>query len=142
MAAEWHKVFNMMGFDKDAAPKWQMVPVNGDRYMALRDGAGLIVTSTDVAKVTATEIKQSALPKVGQRMALHASDRIFKLHGVAKGNARIQAKAGATLRVELEVDAKERKLVRITFNFVRDSAGHHTTRVAASAAQWVRDVNA
>ena len=141
MAAEWHKVFNMMGFDKDAAPKWQMVPVSGDRYMALRDGVGLTVTSTDVTKLTATEINRSALPSAGQRMPLQASDRIFKLRGVAKGSARIQAKAGAVLRAELEVDIKDRKNVGITFNFVRDSAGHHTIRVPASAAQWVRDVN-
>lgn len=141
MAAEWHKVFNMRGFDKDAAPRWQMVPVKGNRYMALRDGAGLTVTSNDPTVVTVTEIRQANIPPEDERMALHASDRIFRLHGLKKGNARIQAKSGAVLASELEVDTKDRKNVSVTFNFVRDSAGHHTTRVAASATHWVATMN-
>jgi len=141
VAAEWHKVFNMRGFDRDAAPRWQMVPVDGNRYVALRNGAGLTVTSTDPTVVTVTEITQAAIPNEDERMPLHASDRIFRLHGVKKGNARIQAKSGATLDVELEVDTKDRKTVRVTFNFVRDSAGHRTSRVAASAGQWVATMN-
>ena len=141
MAGEWHKVFNMRGFDKDAAPRWQMVPVDGDRYMALRNGAGLTVTSNDPTVVTVTEIAQAAIPREPERMPVQAGDRIFKLHGVKKGNARIQAKNGAALDVELEVDVKDKKTVRVTFNFVRDSAGHHTTRVPASAASWVATLN-
>jgi hypothetical protein len=142
MAAEWHKVFNMKGFDKDAAPRWQMVPVDGDRYMALRDGAGLTVTSTNTGIVTVTEINVHALPHDGERMPLHHGDRIFKLHGVAKGNVKIQAKQAAVLRAELEVDTKDRKTVKLCFNFVHDSAGHHTVRHTSSARQWVNDVNA
>ena len=141
MAAEWHKVFNMRGFDKDAAPCWQMVPVKGYRYMALRNGAGLTVTSTDATVVTVTEIRQADIPHEDERMPLHAGDRIFRLHGLKKGNARIQAKSGAAVAVELEVDTKNKKTVRVTFNFVRDSAGHHTTRVPASAGHWVATMN-
>jgi len=39
------------------------------------------------------------------------------------------------------VDVKNKKSVRVTFNFVRDSAGHHTTRVPASAGHWVSTMN-
>ena len=141
MAAEWLKVFNMRGFDKDAAPRWQMVPVNGNRYMALRDGAGLTVTSNDPTVVTVTEIRQADIPAEDERMALHASDRIFRLHALKKGNARIQAKRGAALATELEVDTKDRKRVRVTFNFVHDTSGHGTRRVAASAGRWVSTMN-
>jgi len=141
VAAEWHKVFNMRGFDKDAAPRWQMVPVKGNRYMALRDGAGLTVTSNDPTVVTVTEIRQADIPPEDERLALHASDRIFRLHGLKKGNARIEAKRGAAVDVALEVDTKDKKTVRVTFNFVRDSTGHHTRRVPASAGHWVATMN-
>ena len=141
MAAEWHKVFNMRGFDKDAAPRWQMVPIKGFRYMALRNGAGLTVTSNDPTVVTVTEIKQAEIPPEDERMALHAGDRIFRLHGLKKGNARIQAKSGAAVDSELEVDTKDRKKVLVSFNFVHDSAGHKTRRVAASAGHWVSTMN-
>jgi hypothetical protein len=141
MAAEWHKVFNMRGFDKDATPTWQMVPVGGDRYMALRNGAGLTVTSNDPTVLTVTEIKQTHIPKLPERMPIQPNDRIFKLHGVKKGNARVQAKSGATIDVELEVDTKDRKTVRVSFNFVQDSAGHKTVRFAASSPHWVATMN-
>lgn len=141
MAAEWHKVFNMRGFDKNATPNWQMVPVDHDRYMALRNGAGLTVTSTDPTVLTVTEIKHAHIPSLPERMPILPSDRIFKLHGVKKGNARIQAKSGAILDVELEVDTKDRKTVLITFNFMHDSAGHKTKRIPASALQWLCTMN-
>jgi hypothetical protein len=137
MAAEFVKVFTMQGFDRQATPRWQMVPVNGDRYVALRSGAGLVVTSNNPGVVRATEIALGAVPG-GERQPLHSGDRVFKLHGVTKGNARLQAKnAGGVTAVELEVDTKDKKTVGVTFNFVRDSGGHHTVRPTASAAHWV-----
>jgi hypothetical protein len=141
VAAEFHKVFNMKGFDKNATPVWQMVPVGGDRYIALRDGAGLTVTSSAPAVMTVTEITHALIPAGGERMPLQPGDRIFKLTGVTKGNARMQAKNGAALTVELEADTKNQKNVLLSFNFLRDSAGHHTRRVPASAAHWVTQIN-
>jgi hypothetical protein len=159
MAAEWIPVFILEGFDKDAAPRWQMVPRDGERFVALRDGAGLTVTSTDATIVTVMEIDVHALPIGRQlsgrnwraagydasstRMPLYRSDRIFRLHGVAKGNAKICAKQAAVLKAELEVGTKNRKTVTVCFNFVHDLHNkHHTVRHEASAQQWVNDVNA
>lgn len=141
MAAEWHKVFNMRGFDKNATPKWQMVPVDGNRYMALRNGAGLTVTSNDPTVVTVTEITHAQIPHLSERMPIQPADRIFKLHGVKTGNARIQAKNGAVLDVELEVDVKSKKTVRVSFNFVQDSAGHKTVRAPAASMHWIASMN-
>ena len=45
------------------------------------------------------------------------------------------------MNVVLEVDTKNLKNLRVAFNFVRDNAGHHTSRVPASAAQWVIELN-
>lgn len=140
MAASFEKVFNNQGFDRWASPRWQMVPVGGDRYLALRDGAGLTVTSNSTSVLTVTEIPVARLP-AGSRMSLQSSDRIFKLHGASKGNARVQAKRGGRTIVELEVDTKNRKSVRLTFNFVRDNAGHFTRRNPSSATGWMRMIN-
>jgi hypothetical protein len=139
LAAEFTKVFNMRGWDRAPNPKWQMVPVNGDRYVALQDGAGLTVTSNKPGVVTVTEIREADLPAGFERIARRSGERIFKLHGVSKGDAQIQARGSAS--VNLAIDTKDKKTVRIAFNYVQDSAGHRTSRVAASAAGWLRTIN-
>lgn len=141
MATEFVRVFSMQGFDKGAAPRWQMVPTAGDRYVALREGAGLTVSSSNPAILTVTEIDLAAIPATGERMPLLAGDRIFRLHGVGKGHAHVQARRDAISVVELQVNTKNRKSVRITFNFVKDSGGHQTARATASASQWIRTIN-
>jgi hypothetical protein len=144
MATSFEKVFDMMGFDKAAAPRrWQMVPSNGIRYVALRDGVGLTVTSNPGA-LTVTETTLPHIPRnfgYGPALKLEAADRVLKLTGVAHGSARVQAKRGATTVVELEVDIKDKMTVRTSFNFVRDNAGHRTNRAAASALRWVNSMN-
>ncbi len=143
MAAEFHKVFNMEGFDKDQTPPWQMVPVGGDRYLALRNGKDMTVRASPTGVLAVTEITRSQLPTHGRHlMPLHTGDRLFKLTGISKGHALLGA--GPTIgppSAALQIDTKHRKTVRVTFNFVRDSAGHHTTRSPSSAAAWVRAMN-
>jgi hypothetical protein len=135
-------VFYMEGFDERASPHWQMVPVNGDRFVALRGGAGLTVRSCSPSIVTVQEITQAQLPASGHcRLALEAGDRIFRLHGAAKGSARIQARRGAAPEVELAVDTKHRKTLRVSFNLVSDPAGHHTVRPPASIPGWMPIIN-
>ena len=141
MATSFEKVFNMQGFDRWQSPRWQMVPVGGDRYIALRDGAGLTVTSNNPGVLTVAEIRAADLPSTGQRMPLNQGDRIFKLHGASKGAARVQAKRGGTVVLELQVDTKNRKTVRLTFNFVRDNAGHRTRRNPSAATGWMNTIN-
>lgn len=140
MTAEFVKVFTMKGFDKYAAPnRWQMVPVGGERYVALRGGAGLTVSST-APLLKVTEIEQSAIPTGSDRQTLQPDDRVFKLQGVSKGAASVQARNGAILVVTLDVNTKDKKSVRLSFNFVRDNANHKTNRSPASAAQWVSEM--
>jgi hypothetical protein len=136
--AQFFKVFNMQGFDRHRTPRWQMVPLSGTRYVALREGRGLTVTSLNPAVVNVSEILQSALPS-GAREPLQASDRIFCLSGVTAGSGVIQAAGPGA--VNLEVNVKPHKTVGIHFNFVRDNARHATRRVPAQAAQWVIDMN-
>lgn len=142
--ATFEKCFNMKGFDRGRVPRWQMVPKDGDRYVALRGGGALVhVFSEDPSICTVTEIELAALDSVpGERMPLAAGDRVFHLRGVKKGRTFIKAlDAERNGGVELEVGVKERKTVKVTFNFVRDSAGHSTQRAPASARGWVSTMN-
>lgn len=140
---EFLKVINVKGFDVHRTPRWQMVPFLGLRYIALRDGTGMTVTSSKPWIVLLTEVTQADLPAGEwghERTPLLPTDRVFSLFGVWKGDALIQA-TGTAGSVNLEVDVKLRKTVRVTFTFIEDSAGHKTIRVPAEATEWLKKVN-
>ena len=64
--AEFRAVFFLEGFDDNASPKWQMVPVGGERYVALRAGTGLTVACNAPNVVTVQEIPVAQLPSSGR----------------------------------------------------------------------------
>jgi len=140
--AEFRRIIPWQGFDKYSVPVWQMVPLNGPpRYVCLRDGAGLTVTSTDPAALKITEITSVQLP-AGDKDPIHAGDRFFKLEGKSWEIVTVSATTKAGLDVaQLEVDIKKRVDKKLAFNFVSDNAGHHTVRAAASATQWTSGIN-
>jgi hypothetical protein len=131
----------MKGFDRYRSPRWQMVPVGGVRYMILRDGAGLTVTSSNPGRATVTEVNLADLPAAGRRPT-EAGDRFFRINGAGAGNTQLRAAnaSGSTVK-RLLLGVKNRKTVNITFNFVRDNAGHQTTRNTANTEGWVRTIN-
>lgn len=132
----FEKAFNMKGFDRHRTNRWQMVPHNGTRYIIARDAAAMSFTCTNTARVNMTEIARADLPS-GNR-PLQGNDRILKLEGKAAGSANVLMKdAAGTVIKTLEMDVKRKKTVNISFNFVRDNAGHTTARSTASAAGWV-----
>ncbi|WP_406695347.1 hypothetical protein V5E97_30415 [Singulisphaera sp. Ch08] len=140
---EFLKVINMKGFDVHRTPRWQMVPFLGLRYIALRGGTGMTVSSSKPWIVAVKEVTQADLPAGEwghERTPLLPTDRVFCLLGVWKGDALIQA-TGSGGPVNLEVDVKLRKTIRVTFTFIEDSAGHKTIRVPADAAGWLKKVN-
>jgi hypothetical protein len=139
--AEFVRVFNLQGFDRFHTPRWQMVPAAGRRYTLLRDGAGLTVISQDPRVLTVAEVRAADLP-VGAHEQIRAGDRLFLLEGRAKGQTSVRALRHGVVEVELDVDTKNQRDLQLTFNFVRDSAGHRTRRVPAAAAEWVRVINA
>jgi hypothetical protein len=138
--AEFERAFQMQGFDQYQPTRWQMIPNGGTRYMLLRDGAGLTVTSANPGVATVTEVTLAQIP-TANRATIRAQDRIFKIDGKSWNITTIDAKSGATLAAQLEVDIKNKKTVNIGFNFVRDNAGHRTRRVAASVTHWVAGLN-
>jgi hypothetical protein len=138
--AHFFKIFTMQGFDVHHSPHWQMVPKGGVRYVGLRGGAGLTVTSADTSICKVTEVRDADVPTKHRVVTLLTTDRAFRLDGVTHGHTLIKA-AGGVGAVNLEVGVKNRKTIRITFNFVRDNASHATTRAPASAAGWVSAMN-
>jgi len=118
-----------------------MVPVLGVRYVILRGGAGLTVTSTDPTTATVAEVAAGALP-AGERAPSVPADRFFKIAGVKKGNTSLEAKLGAAAAAaSLDLGVKDKKTVNIAFNFVKDNAGHSTRRVPASVDNWVKGIH-
>jgi hypothetical protein len=140
MAAQFVPAYRMCGFDWNSAPRWQMVPALGERFVILRDGAGLTVTGASAATAIVTEVNEKTLPK-GDRRASLKSDRFFKIEGKAKGNTTIQAKNGAAVATSLDIGVKNKKTVNIAFNFVKDNAGHKTKRAPASVGDWVKRIH-
>ena len=140
MAAEFLPAYTMRGFDRHNVPRWQMVPAGGERWVILRGGAGLSVTSAAPATATISEVTAASLP-AGERAPTLAGDRFFKIEGKAKGNTTIEAKLLLLTLTSLLVGVKNRKTVNLAFNFVKDNAGHSTARARASAAEWVKGIH-
>ena len=138
---DFGRIFNMQGFDFNATPFWQMVPVGGDRYLAAGDATGMSFRSSNPAVVTVQEIGARELPDLGPRFPFLPGDRCIKLHGVAKGSAKVFAFNGSTLVGTLDVDTKNLKRVTISFNFVEDDADKKTTHVPAEAPEWLAELN-
>ena len=141
--AEFTRAFRIQGFDRFPAPRWQMVPKDGVRYVILRNGAGLTVTSRDTGKCTVREVQEREMP-AEDRQPFERGDRFFRLCGVAHGSAIIDAKTGAgAVDVSLEASVKNAKRVKVKFNLVRDNASHRTRRDSAAVnrefaiARWM-----
>lgn len=120
------------GFDPTVWPHWQMVPARGERRVRLLDSEGLEVVSTNTLVCTAEEVPaEAALPGVPE----------FILRGDLRGRAFIQARKGKRVFTQLQVGVKARKRVKATFHFVRDRAGHTTTRNPAQLDGLVSRAN-
>jgi hypothetical protein len=117
-----------------------MVPVGRSRFVALHDGAGVTVTNLNPLACTLTEIRESQLPS-DERASSSAGDRYFRIEGRAKGGALLMATGGSLIPLFLEVAVKEKRQQLIAFNFLRDNAGHRTTRPAANVGQWMPTLN-
>ncbi len=132
---EFFALHRLRGFDATATPPWQMVPVGFWREVGLSEAAGLTLASTNPAVATAEFARQdpASLARAGQRKVI--------VHGHRKGTAFIEARRGSTVVCQLEVGVKASKTVKVAFNFVRDNAGHRTSRALASVDGLLRTMN-
>jgi hypothetical protein len=141
MPPTFMKVFNMHGFDDRESPPWQMVPIDGERYVALLEGDTLAIRSSAPHRVSVQEVGVRDIPNLGPRPTFYVPVRYFRLRGLARGPARVEAWDGQRLVARLHIDTKSPKTLRVTFNFVRDRTGAKTSKVPAEALQWTRELN-
>lgn len=136
MAASFFALRRLRGFDATANPPWQMVPVGFWREVGLSEAAGLTLSSTNSAVATAEFARENpaSLARAGNRKVI--------VHGHRKGSAVIEARRRSRVVCRLEVGVKASKTVKVAFNFVRDNAGHRTSRALASVDGLVRTMNA
>lgn len=111
----------LQGFDDAATPRWQMIPLNGERRVRLMDGAGLTVVSASTGVATVHEV----------RTPFAHGGREFIIKGHTKATTQITAKRGAAVAVQLDIAVKTKKTVTMTFNYVSDTSGHKTRRTSA-----------
>lgn len=119
------------GFDKTVNPPWQMVPVNGQKTVILKNAANLTVVSRNPGIATVTEVAQCFV---------HGG-REFTVSGKVKGTTFIDVKNGTATVASLEIAVKNKKTVRASFHLVEDKAGHKTTRSTGSIDGWVKTMN-
>jgi hypothetical protein len=122
------------GFDEKAAPPWQMVPLGGTKEVRLLWGPNLAVVST-VPGVATVANSTAAYARSTRNI------RYLTIRGRSHGTCFIEAKQGSAVKARLEVAVKRPKLVRLAFNFVKDTGGHRTRRATASVNQYVQTMN-
>src|SRR5439155_22187579 len=99
------------------------------------------VTIDDPTVCTITEVRERDLP-VDERLPAARGDRLFKLHGVNAGVATVTATGGSIpAPLELEVSVKAKRQQLIAFNFLRDNAGHRTTRPGGLVGELMGTLN-
>ncbi|MFZ1325612.1 MAG: peptidoglycan-binding protein [Candidatus Contendobacter sp.] len=119
------------GFDGTVTPPWQMVPVNGSKTVILKNAANLTVVSRNPAIATIEDI-----PKC----FIHGG-RELTIRGKIKGQTFIDVKNGAQILASLEVAVKNKKPLKVTFNFVEDKVGNKTKRSISDVDTWVKGAN-
>ncbi len=141
--AEFRRVFRVQGMDSNATPRFQMVPESGTRFVALHDGAGMVVASSSTAICSITEITESALPADDRATgpdAAVAGDRFFRLKGGTTGIAAIAAASLTALPVFLDVRVKGKFKQSVKFFSVSDSK-HRSTRPLAIVGEFIPVLN-
>lgn len=119
------------GFDGAVTPPWQMVPVNGNRTVILKNAANLTVVSRNPAIATVEDV-----PKC----FVHGGRELL-IRGKLKGQTFIDVKNGSQVLASLEISVKNKKSLKVTFNFVEDKAGNKTNRQISSVEGWVKGAN-
>ena len=108
-----------------------MVPTGGSRQVKLFGAAGFSLSNNTPGIFTVVELP---LP--------FSNVRHLFIVGLRDGTGQLVVKDGATVKARLDVDVKDKKSVKVTFNFVKDNAGHKTGRTHASVDALIRQANA
>lgn len=128
MPARFRAMIANLGFDDSSNP-WLMVPAGGSNFVLLDGTDRCTLESTAPTVATVAE---------GVRIG---SARMIVVHGRRKGVAHIRVLDGTREVARLEVGVKSRKLVKVSFNFVKDSARHKTSRDPSQTSGWITLMN-
>lgn len=108
------------------SPPWQMVPLNGSKLVK-------VVNAGATASVT------SMNPKIARPLFLGTAVQIF---GVSPGTTLIKLRdATGRVMARLDVTVKRKRIVRTSFFFVEDNAGHATKRTEAEIDPAIEGMN-
>lgn len=119
------------GFDSGPTPSWQMVPVNGQKTVILKNADGLQVVS---------RLPGIASVEDDPKCFVHGSRELI-IKGKMKGTTFIDVKNGATVLASLEVSVKNKKIIKAAFHVMSDTGGHKSKLSTASVPGWVTTMN-
>jgi hypothetical protein len=148
-----------------------MVPVRGVKRIRLLNAPAAVVSSTTPGVATVEEVSAIRARTLGGRLvsakegegsALGLEERFrivrgrgrralgpidgtntreFIVKGFMGGRTYIEARINDGLLTRVEVSVKRARVVRITFNFVQDNAGHRTGRNPGQVDDWLQVMN-
>lgn len=133
MNASFEEYQPFYGFDKLATPDWQMVPLNGEKYVYLKNADNLTV-----------EVKNPAIAKVSEKFETTNNPaqkkRLFQIKGLSYGKTFLEAKEKNIVKARLEIGVKKPRVISLSFNFVRGSIA--TIKSATAVPRWMEVLRA
>ncbi|GEM_PF-5685316 len=144
---------DLNGFDDSNPVRWQMVPLDGERLVALLDGSSANIEISGQSFASIIEVyTNNALNKTAdqQRWANTAATianekgwknpRFFLLKGHSEGTAKLTAKTSITR--ELEVSVHSQRNLYVTFHIVQDKGGkRYSSRSESEITSMLAEVN-
>lgn len=120
------------GFDKISRPNWQMILKGELAVVWLYDApdAEVKILSPSIAQLEEIPVgaQVNKLGNVISQTPAKRNFRIFRLKGLMTGSTYVEVKEKGRHLERLEIQVLDLITFTVTFNYVSDNAGHHTTR--------------
>ena len=128
------------GFDDTVNPSWLVVPVNNPPNQ--NTAAAIITPSASASQIYFT-MDSTAIATVTPSQAA-GSPQTITVSGVAKGHTALQVRIGSVtgpICQTLNICVRDKKVVTADFHYMKDNAGHQTSRATSTADTFVFDLN-
>ena len=123
------------GFDDTTDPPWLIFLKEGQNTAKAKITPSTAATEVDFESGDTN--KATVLP-----ISASGSPQTIIVKGVAKGDTNVKAKADNTEAGTLNISVKERKTIKVALHYMKDNAGHSTTRSNVSAQNVIDEMNA
>ena len=130
---KFEKYKNLDGFDDSINPHWQMVPLDGEKSVYLRNADGLTVQVVNPNIAQVSEVSDYRAEQTDNR-------RLFTVKGLTYGTTFLEARKNNIVQTRLEVAVKKLKTVSLAFNFVADRK-RSTDKSISYVAGWMEALN-